>query len=215
MPPYSSSSSPIKRLLRQDRPLHALFGGGKVADIILWRDKRASASILVGVSIIWTLFEVLEYNFLSFLCHISITAMLLVFIWSNGAALLGQPPPKIPELILSEKAFTRAALTFRAKLTQFLFLLHYVACGNDLKWFLLTVLSLWILSVVGSWCSTISLLFFVLVCGLTIPALYERYEEEVDRLASRGSHDLKEFFRRVDSRVLERIPRGPAKRKSN
>lgn len=57
--------------------------------------------------------------------------------------------------------------------------------------------------------------FLVLVCGLTIPALYERYEEEVDRLASRGSHDLKEFFRRVDSRVLERIPRGPAKRKSN
>ncbi|XP_042471548.1 reticulon-like protein B9 [Zingiber officinale] len=212
---YSSSSSPIKRLLGQDRPLHALFGGGKVADIILWRDKRVSASILAGISIIWTLFEVLEYNFLSLLCHISITAMLLVFIWSNGAALLGQPPPKIPELILSEKAFTRVALTFRAKLTQFLSLLHYVACGKDLKWFLLTVLSLWILSVIGSWCSTISLLFFVLVCGLTIPALYERYEEEVDYLASRGSQDLKEFFKRVDSRVLERIPRGPGKRKSN
>lgn len=61
---------------------------GAVADIALWRNKRLSASILIGITTVWILFEVAEYHFLTLLCHASIAAMLFVFIWSNGAAML-------------------------------------------------------------------------------------------------------------------------------
>lgn len=57
-----------------------------VADILLWRSKYLPAGILAGATTIWFLFEVVEYPFLTLMCHISIIAMLVVFVWSNVAA---------------------------------------------------------------------------------------------------------------------------------
>ncbi|CAL9201121.1 unnamed protein product [Musa hybrid cultivar] len=153
-------SSGQKKLFGRERPLRDVLGGGKVAGIVLWRDKRLSAAILVAVTVVWLLFEVMEYNLLPLLCHISIAAMLLVFIWSNGAALLDLTPPKIPELILSEQAFRKGALLFHSYLSHSLSILHGIAGGNDLRLFLLTIISLWIISAIGNCCSSINLLFF-------------------------------------------------------
>jgi len=58
-----------------------------VADILLWRNKHLSAGILAGVTLIWFLFEVVEYHFFTLLCHLFILTMVLVFIWSNAAPL--------------------------------------------------------------------------------------------------------------------------------
>ncbi|XP_064950700.1 reticulon-like protein B9 [Musa acuminata AAA Group] len=209
-------SSGQKKLFGRERPLRDVLGGGKVAAIVLWRDKRLSAAILIAVTVVWLLFEVMEYNLLPLLCHISIAAMLLVFIWSNGAALLDLTPPKIPELILSEQAFRKGALLFHSYLSHSLSILHGIAGGNDLRLFLLTIISLWIISAIGNCCSSINLLFFVLLCALTLPALYERYEREVDHAAAMGIDGLQQLFKKANSKVLEKIPRGPAKaNKSN
>ena len=48
----------------------------------------------------------------------------------------------------------------------------------------------------------------VVVCVMTVPALYERYEDEVDHLVARGAHDLRSHVTRMDSTVLRNIPRG-------
>lgn len=58
-----------------------------VADILLWRKRNISAAVLIGSTIIWFLFQVAEYNFVSLLCHISIIAMMFLFIWYSGAGL--------------------------------------------------------------------------------------------------------------------------------
>jgi hypothetical protein len=42
---------------------------------------------------------------------------------------------------------------------------------------------------------------------MTLPALYERYESEVDHLVARGVHDLRSQFAEMDSGVLRKIPR--------
>ncbi len=47
----------------------------------------------------------------------------------------------------------------------------------------------------------------------TLPVFYERYEEEVDYLATRGNRDLKKLYTKFDSNVLNKIPRGPVKNK--
>ena len=46
-------------------------------------------------------------------------------------------PPRIPELLLSESAFRDAALAYHHKFKQFMSILHDIACGKDLKMFLL------------------------------------------------------------------------------
>ncbi|KAL8229962.1 hypothetical protein R6Q57_014862 [Mikania cordata] len=69
-----------RKLFGRERSLHAIFGGGSVADILLWRNKSLSASILLGFTIIWYLFEVVKYTFVSLVCHFLILFMLMIFI---------------------------------------------------------------------------------------------------------------------------------------
>ncbi|KAK1320914.1 Reticulon-like protein B1 [Acorus calamus] len=160
--------SHAKSLFGRERPLHNVLGGGRVADVILWRNVHLSAGILAAVTVLWFLFEVVEYHFVTLLCHALITIMLVTFILYNGAALIDRTPPKIPQSILSEHTFRKVALTFHAKLS--------------------------------------------FLCIFTLPVLYERYEHDVDYLANRGNRDLKKMYRKLDSKVLNKIPRGPVKK---
>ncbi|XP_020582970.1 reticulon-like protein B9 isoform X2 [Phalaenopsis equestris] len=149
------------KLFGRRRTIHQLFGGGKVADIVLWRNKHLSGPILIGVTVTWFLFEVVEYHFLTLLCQLLIAAMLLIFIWSNGAALLDRNPPNIPEIILSERTFREFANYFHARLSRFLVIFQNVAMGRDIRLFLLAISSLWVISVVGSFFSSLNLLYLV------------------------------------------------------
>lgn len=107
--------------------------------MLLWRDTRLSGGILAGVTILWLLFEVAEYNFLTLACHLSITAMLIAFIWSNLALLFDREPPRIPELILTERSMKDLAHVFHGKLSRLLTILFDIARGKDLKTFLLVI----------------------------------------------------------------------------
>jgi hypothetical protein len=53
------------------------------------------------------------------------------------------------------------------------------------------------------------------LCAHTLPALYQRYETEVGHLVARGSEDIKKVYKKVDSNLLNKIPRGPVKTKIN
>lgn len=57
------------------------------ADIFLWRSKKITAGILGFVTAIWVLFELLEYHFLTLVCHLLILALAFVFLWSHTSAL--------------------------------------------------------------------------------------------------------------------------------
>ena len=48
----------------------------------------------------------------------------------------------------------------------------------------------------------------VVLGTMTLPALYERYDSEVDHLVARGVHDLRTHLADMDSGVLRKIPRG-------
>ncbi|RZC58090.1 hypothetical protein C5167_005393 [Papaver somniferum] len=205
-------SAPV-RLFHRERSLHSVFGGGRAADLLLWRKRNISAAILMGITVIWFLFEVFEYQFLPLLCHLSITLMLITFIWSNGAVLFNRSPPRIPEMILSESTFKKVASAVHTNLNYFINTIYDIACGKDLKFFLLAIVSLWILSVFGAYFSTLNLIYIGFLCVGTIPALYDRYQDEVDYVASKWNKDMRKVYRRFDSRVLRRIPRGPVKHK--
>ncbi|KAK9118191.1 hypothetical protein Scep_016284 [Stephania cephalantha] len=209
---YSASSS--TRLFGH-KSLHAALGGRKVADVVLWRKKSVSAAILLGASFIWFLFEVAEYHFVTLLCHLSITAMLLLFISCHAAPLFNRSPPKIPEIILSESAFKQAAMSFHRRLSQFIINIYHVSSGRDLPFFLLAIGLLWILAVIGTYFSITSLLYLGILCVMTLPVLYENYQDEVNRVAKKGNKNLKKLYRKLDSKVFNKIPRGPVKPKKS
>ncbi|GMY18449.1 reticulon-like protein B14 [Fagus crenata] len=214
MPTYPSYSKDhhhsYERLFGRERPLHAIFGGGKVADILLWREKKLSAAILTGFSIIWFLFEVVEYHFVTLLCHMLIIAMLIIFIWSNAAGIITWTPPNyILEIQISESTCRYLVRT----VNRFLYKFHEISSGKDFTHMFVAISSLWLLSIIGSYISSLNLLYIVFLCMQTLPVFYERYEEEVDYLATRGNRDLKKLYTKFDSNVLNKIPRGPVKNK--
>ncbi|CAL1405511.1 unnamed protein product [Linum trigynum] len=218
MPKYASDSDDEvsavpSKLFRRQKPMRALLGGGRVADVLLWRDRAVSGALMAGISLVWFLFEVVDYNFVTLLCHISITAMLVFFIWCTGADFFNWKPPRIPEIVLHEHTFREAATVFHRRFNQTLAILLDIACGRDPRLFFLAIVSLYILSVVGTYFSFLNFLYLGYVGLQTLPFLYERYEAEVDYFAGTLMRDIRRAYRKFDSRVLNKIPRGPVKEK--
>ncbi|KAL6555225.1 hypothetical protein OROGR_006483 [Orobanche gracilis] len=174
-------------------------------------DKRLSAAIVAGFSIIFFLFEVAEYNFVTLLCHILMAIMLILFVWYNAAGLITWRVPKIYDLEIPESTFR----FFYIKLNLFLRIFYDISTGKDLKLFSVTIIGLFIISAIGSYFTTLSLLCIMLLCLMTLPVMYERYEYEVEYLASKGNQDVKRLFNKFDSNVLNKIPRGPVKEKKH
>lgn len=47
----------------------------------------------------------------------------------------------------------------------------------------------------------------------TLPYLYTRYEKEVEYHAGQMTRKARKMYKRFDSRVLNKLPRGPVKEK--
>ena len=60
------------------------------ADIFLWRNKKLSAGALGVATVIWVLFELLEYNVLTLVCHLLILALAILFLWSNATTFINK-----------------------------------------------------------------------------------------------------------------------------
>ncbi|KAL7132433.1 hypothetical protein ABFS83_12G073900 [Erythranthe nasuta] len=216
MPIYSSdsddarpSSAPPKKLFGRDKPLHAILGGGKAAEVVLWRNKNLSAAILIGATVLWSLFEVGEYNFVTLLCHVSIIMMLVLFVWSMGAGFVDWSPPDPRAITIPESIFR----WLFAEMNRILLKFYHVSSGKDLRTFLMAITFLWILSGIGNYFSSINLLYIGFLGLMSLPALYERYQSDVDYLARKGNKDMKKLYKKIDTNFLNKIPRGPVKDK--
>ncbi|XP_039025492.1 reticulon-like protein B9 [Hibiscus syriacus] len=223
MPIFESSSdsdnetTPRVKLFARHRPMDAILGGGKVADVFLWRNTEVSAALLMGVTTIWFLFEVVEYNFVTLLGQICITTVLVLFICSISADYFGWSRPKIPELLSNENNLNEVVPVFRWRFNQFINKFFHVAGGNDpLNFFLLSpsvIVSLYIISVIGPYFDFVNLLFIGFVSMETLPYLYSRYENEVDYHVGKMMRKVSKMYKRFNSRVLNKIPRAPWKEK--
>lgn len=60
------------------------------ADVLLWRDKKMSASVLISATVMWVVFEWLNYHFLTIVCLALVLGMLLQFLWANASGFLNR-----------------------------------------------------------------------------------------------------------------------------
>lgn len=216
-PPVShrQPTKPVDRPVGGKKSVHKCLGGRRAADLFLWRDKQRSASILAGATVLWILFECMEYHFLTFVCHVLILSLAILFIWINSAAFLKRSPPHIPEIAIPEDAIHGLASELRFEVNRAFAVLHEVATGRNLKKYLLVVAGLWLLSVIGSWCDFLTLAYIVLVVAHTVPVLYEKYQDQIDSFAHKASLKAKEQYKVFDAKILKKIPRGPFKDKKH
>ncbi|XP_050249438.1 reticulon-like protein B8 isoform X1 [Quercus robur] len=200
----------FKRLFGRENPVHNLLGGGKSADVLLWRNKKISASVLTGATVIWVLFEWLNYHFLTLIFFALVLGMLAQFIWTNASGLFnsGRSQSKVPRLVLPKEIFVNIAVQIGAEVNRALGFLQDVACGGNIKQFLLVVLSLWAAAVVGSWCNFLTVFYVGFVAAHTLPVLYERYEDEVDNFVYAVLEQIQHNYQKLDAGLLSKIPKG-------
>ncbi|KAG5539597.1 hypothetical protein RHGRI_019961 [Rhododendron griersonianum] len=209
----SSFKSDKFRLFGREKPLHKVLGGGKPADVFLWRDKKISVGVLGGATAIWVLFDVLEYHFLTLVCLALILGLAMLFLWSNASTFINKSPPHIPEVHIPEEPVLEFASAVRIEINRAFGILRETASGKDLKMFLSLIAGLWILSIVGSCCSFLTLFYIAFFLLHTVPVLYEKYEDQVDDFSEKATIEIKKQYAVFDEKVLSKIPRGPLRDK--
>jgi hypothetical protein len=78
------------RLFGRKQPIHQVLGGGTTADVLLWRKKHLSIGLLVGATLAWILLEKTGYTLVSLVSNITLFLVVILFVWSNLAALLNR-----------------------------------------------------------------------------------------------------------------------------
>ncbi|XP_073060780.1 reticulon-like protein B8 [Primulina eburnea] len=204
----NSVSSEFNRLFGRQKPVHHLLGGGKSADVLLWRDKKISVSCLTGATIVWVLFEWLNYNFLTLSSLAIVIGIVAQFVWKTASGILNRSPSEVPRLVLPEQVFINVGKLVGGEVNRGLNFLQDVACGGNMKKFLVVVLSLLAVAIIGSWCNLLTVIYIGFVAAHTLPVLYERYENEVDSFVSNVLDQFQHNYRKLDTRVLSRIPTG-------
>ncbi|CAM0880495.1 unnamed protein product [Alopecurus aequalis] len=203
------------RLFGREQPIHKVLGGGKPADVFMWRNKNISAGVLGGATAIWIIFELLGYHLLSFLGHGLIFSLGVLFLWSNASSFINKSPPQIPEVIIPEDLIVNIALSTRHEINRAFANLRQIALGRDIKKFLIVIAGLWLLSILGSCCNFLTLIYIVFVVLHTVPVLYEKYEDHIDSYGEKGWIEVKKQYAVFDAKVLSKVPRGPLKDKKN
>jgi len=79
-PPVKTSGSNVYRLFGRGQPVHKVLGGGKPADILLWRNRRSTGIALGAGTAFWVFFEMMGYHLITFICHLLIMSLAALFL---------------------------------------------------------------------------------------------------------------------------------------
>ncbi|XP_057431135.1 reticulon-like protein B5 [Lotus japonicus] len=187
---YFVFSSAKNRFFGRTRSLHIVLGSGKIADIILWRDKRNSTSVLTGVTLLWILFKSMDYTLLSFICDSLILLLAMLFLWTHLTTFIDIPPPKLSAFILPHGLLVDIAHSMTSGLNKLLIIFGVLASGRDFKKFLLVTLTLGAVSVFGRWFTAATIIYIGSVILFIVPAVYERHGAFFDIIAEKAMIEL-------------------------
>ncbi|XP_038994438.1 reticulon-like protein B16 isoform X2 [Hibiscus syriacus] len=202
----SVASSDGYRLFGRQGSLRQFLGGGKAADILLWKRRSVSFGIIVIATVAWLIIEKSGLSLLLICLDILLILIVVLFIHANYAAYRNRQIETFPELELSEEMISTVAASFRVKINNVLLLAHDITIGQDFHLFFKVVICLWLLSAIGSYCSFFTLAYVGTVLSVTLPAFYGKYEQHVDKYCGMMHRKFSQHYRIVDESVMRRIP---------
>eukprot|EP00270_Netrium_digitus_P016559 TRINITY_DN595_c0_g1_i1.p1 TRINITY_DN595_c0_g1~~TRINITY_DN595_c0_g1_i1.p1 ORF type:complete len:222 (+),score=28.39 TRINITY_DN595_c0_g1_i1:89-754(+) len=201
------------RLFGRTQSVHALLGGGKVADVILWKQLKLSVGILGTVTFIWLLFEKSGYTLLTLVSNTLLVLVSAIFVWAQTAYVLNRSPPPVPELKLSEETVQKFATILRVEVNRALASAHSIALGRDYKKFASVIAMLWALSYIGSWFNFLTLIFFGVVLVFTVPFFYDKNEDRVDALVQKALDEAHKLWALGEEKVKGMLNKLPHEKK--
>lgn len=193
------------RLFNRQRTIHQILGGGVAADVILWRRKNVTVGILLVTLAAWVVFERSGYTLLSLVSSVLLLLIAILFLWAKSAAILNRPAPPLPELHLSEEMVNEVAALIRTHLNDLLSVSQDIALGKNSRLFFRVALCLWLISFVGGLTDFLTLGYTSLVIVLTLPALYDRYEDHIDKHAILGHSKLRQLYVKIDEEFFSKV----------
>lgn len=195
------------KLLNRQRSLHQILGGGFVADVVLWRRKDVTVGILVVTLFAWVVFERSGYTLLSLVSSVFFLLFTILFLWAKSAAILNRPAPPLPHLYLSEEMVNEAAYFIRNHINTLLLVSENIALGKDTNMFVKVSGGLILVSVLGGLTDFLTLGYTSIVIVLTVPALYEKYEDQVDAYVLMAYTRLRQLYHKFDAVCVSKVPR--------
>ncbi|XP_071703226.1 reticulon-like protein B8 [Rutidosis leptorrhynchoides] len=199
-------SHQFNKLFGRQKPIHHVLGGGKSADVLLWRNKKISASVLGAATAVWVLFEWLDYNFLPLVCFGLVVCIIGQFIWSH---LLNRSPPRV---VLPDELFVNIATSVGAEVNRALFFLQNVGSRGDIKQLVVVVGSLLAAAIIGTWCNFWTVMYIGFVAAHTLPVVYEKYDDQIDSSVYSVLGKVQNNYSKLDASVFSRIPKAAAKK---
>ncbi|KAK4342786.1 hypothetical protein RND71_038602 [Anisodus tanguticus] len=196
------------KFFNRQRSLHQILGGGFVADVVLWRRKDVTVGILVVTLFAWVVFERSGYTLLSLVSSVFFLLFTILFLWAKSAAILNRPAPPLPHLYLSEEMVNEAACFICSHINMLLSVSEDIALGKDTNMFVKVSAGLMLVAVIGGLTDFVTLGYTSLVIVLTVPALYEKYEDQIDAfvlMAYRKSWQLRQKFDAVCVSKVQRL----------
>ncbi|KAG2318043.1 hypothetical protein Bca4012_068989 [Brassica carinata] len=193
------------RLLGRQVTVHQFMGGGKAADLLLWRKRNHSLGVIVLSTVAWLIFEFSGLPFLSVSSDVLLIVVILSFVLARASGFRSRHVNSLPELVLSEEMVNSAAASFRIKLNHLLVMAHDVTVGNDFRLFFKVVICLWLLSAIGCYISFCTLVYIGTILSVTVPALYSKYQSKVDKCCGSIHRQLTHHYKLVDENVISRL----------
>ncbi|KAL3652294.1 hypothetical protein CASFOL_001975 [Castilleja foliolosa] len=203
--PASTSSS--YKLSGRQSTVHQLVGGGKAADAILWKRRRVSCGIIIVSTFSWIMVERSGISFLSLCSDVLLVLIVLLFLRANYAVFRKKKLQTLPELVLSEEMVNSAALSFRDKVNYMLLMAHDITLGKDFRIFFKVVIAFWLLSLIGTLISFFTFAYIGIIISITIPALYDKFRDIIDRYVGTIHRQFSKHYKIVDESLHSRVSR--------
>ncbi|KAF5754259.1 hypothetical protein HanXRQr2_Chr17g0789191 [Helianthus annuus] len=195
-----SVTAQINKLFGRQKPVYNILGGGKSADVLLWRNKKISASVLCGATAVWVLFEWLNYHFLPLVCFGLVVCIIGQFIWLH---LLKRAPPRLK---LPDELFVNISTTIGTEVNRALGFLQHVGSRGDIKQLAIVVGSLLTAAIIATWCNFLTIIYIGFVAAHTLPVVYEKYDDQIDNMVYSVLGKVQNNYSKLDASVLRRIP---------
>ncbi|KAH1257075.1 Reticulon-like protein B12 [Glycine max] len=189
------------RLFNRQRSLHEILGG----DLILWRRKNLTVGILLVTLAVWVVFERSGYTLLSLVSNVLLLLIVILFLWAKSAAILNRPAPPLPQLHLSEEMANEVKTFIRTRVNDLLSVSQDIALGKDSRLFLKVAAYLWIISIIGGLTDFLTLAYTSLFIVLTVPAIYERYEDYIDKYILKGYRKLCLLHLKINEQYVNKV----------
>ncbi|KAJ4897811.1 Reticulon-like protein B11 [Raphanus sativus] len=177
--------------------VHKSLGGGSVADVLLWRNQSGAIILLVSSTGFWFLFERAGYNLLSFVSNVLLLLVAILFLWAKSASLLNRPLPPVPNMEIPEGFANKAADGILVLINHVLSVASDITIARNPIRLLQVSFVLWAISYVGTLINSLTLVYIVILLSLSLPVVYEKYQEHIDDKLNSTSKVIRNISRKI------------------